>query len=188
MSSHHIVRENQEPALIVDSVEDLSDEYIGQLLEWCPTVFVSETTLSYFLLRDIKADFLVQTGSSLQHAQQDMKVIPQKLGVIKDSLDYLCSHNYGAVNIITPMLPDHLEAYCQRINMVFFTNQRRYIQAFDRYEKWAVKGVKIYVDMGSVASIQGLRVIRQDVLETTQEGFYSITPAPGVCVKIGEEI
>lgn len=117
-----------------------------------------------------------------------MKIIPLKSGMIKDSLDYLCSHNYSAVNIITPLVPDNLEAYYQKINMVFFTNQRRYILAFDRYEKWAVKGTKIYVDMGSVVSIHGLRVIQQDVLETTQDGFYSIAPVLGEYVKIGEEI
>ncbi|HYG16495.1 MAG TPA: thiamine diphosphokinase, partial [Bacteroidia bacterium] len=40
MSSHHFVKEKQEPALIIANGEACSRELLGQLLEWQPTVMV----------------------------------------------------------------------------------------------------------------------------------------------------
>jgi len=40
MSSHHIVREKQEPALIIANGEACSTELLNQLLEWSPFVVV----------------------------------------------------------------------------------------------------------------------------------------------------
>ena len=34
MSSHHIVRERQEPALLITDVYSIDPELVGQLLEW----------------------------------------------------------------------------------------------------------------------------------------------------------
>ena len=45
MSSHHIVREKQEPALLVLGLDDFPDELLGQLLEWSPTVIVTADTV-----------------------------------------------------------------------------------------------------------------------------------------------
>ena len=42
MSSHHIVREKQEPALLVLGLNNFSTELLGQLLEWNPTVITTE--------------------------------------------------------------------------------------------------------------------------------------------------
>lgn len=44
MSSHHIVREKQEPALLVLSMDAFDEEMLGQLLEWSPTVICSTGT------------------------------------------------------------------------------------------------------------------------------------------------
>ena len=40
MSSHHIVRDDQEPALIIANGAACSSELVGQLLEWSPLVIV----------------------------------------------------------------------------------------------------------------------------------------------------
>lgn len=38
MSSHHIVRDNQEPALIIANGADCGDDLLQQLMEWSPYV------------------------------------------------------------------------------------------------------------------------------------------------------
>ena len=58
MSSHHIVREKQEPALIIANGEACSDELLGQLLEWSPFVVVLDGALDRVLHRQIKIDVL----------------------------------------------------------------------------------------------------------------------------------
>ncbi len=45
MSSHHIVRDDQEPALIIANGEACSAELLGQLLEWSPLVIVLDSAI-----------------------------------------------------------------------------------------------------------------------------------------------
>lgn len=188
MSSHHIVRENQEPALIVDSINDLSEEYIGQLLEWSPTIFVSEQALNYFLQRDIKVDFLISNNPQVQPLQQDIKVLPLEKGIITDALEYLCSNDYKAANIISSIIPKNIEEYCQRINLVVFSEQRKYVCVCEKYEKWQIKGAKIFVDHNAIVSMKGLKTVGESVLESIDEGFFSLILEPGKYITIGEEI
>ena len=46
MSSHHIARDDQEPALIIANGEMCSQELLGQLLEWSPLVIVLDSAIS----------------------------------------------------------------------------------------------------------------------------------------------
>lgn len=62
MSSHHIVRENQEPALWLYDIAATSGDIIGQLLEWSPAVYVGEDQLYDVLDRGIKVDFVLRSG------------------------------------------------------------------------------------------------------------------------------
>ena len=49
MSSHHIVRDDQEPALIIANGEVCSSELLGQLLEWSPIVIVLDSAIERIL-------------------------------------------------------------------------------------------------------------------------------------------
>lgn len=52
MSSHHIVREKQEPALLIMDLNGFNDEHLGQLLEWNPTVLVNEPFMKQQILSE----------------------------------------------------------------------------------------------------------------------------------------
>jgi hypothetical protein len=55
MSSHHFVREGQEPAVVVlGSV--LNDDVLGSILEWSPLVYANAVGLLYLSERGIKVD------------------------------------------------------------------------------------------------------------------------------------
>ena len=56
MSSHHIVKEGQEPALIIANGESCSTELLGQLLEWSPFVVVLDGAINRVLDLGIKVD------------------------------------------------------------------------------------------------------------------------------------
>ena len=49
MSSHHIVRDDQEPALIIANGASCSNELMGQLLEWSPLVIVLDSAIERVL-------------------------------------------------------------------------------------------------------------------------------------------
>jgi len=59
MSSHHIVRDDQEPALIIANGEMCSSELLGQLLEWSPLVIVLDSAIERVLELGIKVDVLL---------------------------------------------------------------------------------------------------------------------------------
>ena len=59
MSSHHIVKDKQEPALIIANGEECSQELMGQLLEWQPTVMVLDGALDRVLPLGIKVDIVL---------------------------------------------------------------------------------------------------------------------------------
>ena len=59
MSSHHIVRDDQEPALIIANGASCSQELMGQLLEWSPFVVVLDSAIDRVLDLNIKVDVLL---------------------------------------------------------------------------------------------------------------------------------
>lgn len=59
MSSHHIVRDDQEPALIIANGASCSFDLLGQLLEWSPIVVVLDNAIDRVLQLDIKVDVLL---------------------------------------------------------------------------------------------------------------------------------
>ncbi|EIM77693.1 thiamine pyrophosphokinase [Nitritalea halalkaliphila LW7] len=56
MSSHHFVKEQQEPALLLLDVAGVDAEAMGALLEWAPTVLVAEAVLEKVLSWGVKID------------------------------------------------------------------------------------------------------------------------------------
>ena len=59
MSSHHIVRDDQEPALIIANGAACQPEFLGQLLEWSPLVVVLDAAMERVMELDIKVDVLL---------------------------------------------------------------------------------------------------------------------------------
>ena len=59
MSSHHIVRDDQEPALIIPNGASSSQELLGQLFEWSPLVIVLDSAIDRVLELGIKVDVLL---------------------------------------------------------------------------------------------------------------------------------
>ncbi len=108
MSSHHFVKEKQEPALYIHSEETLDNELLGQLLEWCPYVIVDEHALYILNHEPIKIDLVIQRDLSDDEIytwianQSDTKVL--KLNSNDDKLvsvlNYLTSENHSAISLL----------------------------------------------------------------------------------------
>ncbi|MGE8379571.1 MAG: hypothetical protein ACN6PN_14505, partial [Sphingobacterium sp.] len=58
MSSHHIVRENQEPALLIEDLFLIDEEDLGQLLEWSPTIVIENNMVDPLDARGYKFDIV----------------------------------------------------------------------------------------------------------------------------------
>lgn len=186
MSSHHIVRENQEPALLVESFHALSEEYLGQILEWSPTIITTEDNLDFFLAEDTKVDFLY--AHEIDFFQEEIKLIIPNTTFLKDSLDYLKANNYKAVNILSKSLESSFLEYAHDINIVAFVDGIRYVLIQSQYEKWKIQGQKMYMNVSDIKSFNGLKYIGENVFEVEQDGFVVLEMNTAGFVFVGEEI
>src|SRR3954465_5486275 len=101
MSSHHIVREKQEPALLVLGLDHFSEEMLGQLLEWSPTVITTPLTAEQIDAFGIKVDMVIahEPDAALQ---SDVKLIsPLGDNPLIAGLAFLTGKGYPSVNIVT---------------------------------------------------------------------------------------
>lgn len=91
MSSHHIVRENQEPALLIEDLFLIDEEDLGQLLEWSPTIVIEAETIDLLDARGYKFD-IVFTKKSINDSQENLKVISYDNDFLKTAIEYLIAH------------------------------------------------------------------------------------------------
>jgi hypothetical protein len=72
MSSHHIVRENQEPALLIMHAHAISFEKIQELLEWMPTVVVLHTEVDTVIGWGIKVDVVIAPLAEIENWREKL--------------------------------------------------------------------------------------------------------------------
>src|SRR6201989_2012200 len=101
MSSHHVVREKQEPALLVLGLDNFDDDLLGQLLEWSPTVITTPQTAEQLNAFGIKIDWII-TDAAGEDLHSNVKTIPQgNSDVVSIPLPFLVKQAFPAVNIVT---------------------------------------------------------------------------------------
>jgi thiamine pyrophosphokinase len=110
MSSHHIVREKQEPALIIANGEACTMDLLEQLLEWSPLVVVLDGAVERVMSLGIKIDVLFGDFDGLDISLEEIEKNQFPIEIIhapdqektdlEKALDYLISRGFPAVNII----------------------------------------------------------------------------------------
>jgi thiamine pyrophosphokinase len=173
MSSHHIVRENQEPALLVADFGALDREDLDQILEWSPTVITDLANLDFFLAEEIKVDIVFgdKPEGTLQEA---IKFLEAKENFVAQALSYLIDHNFKAVNIMSGDRVEATYTYAEEINIVIFCQGKRCAFFRNQFEKWKPKGEIIYVDEAYIKSFQGLDYLAKGKFGTIADGFVTI--------------
>lgn len=190
MSSHHIVREGQEPALIIANGESCSTELLGQLLEWSPFVVVLDGAINRVLELGIKVDVLLGDFDSKNHAieqiqsQQKIEIVhtpDQNKTDLQKGIEFLIDRKFDAVNIIwaTGRRADHnlsnitdIVRYKSHINIVLFDDYSKIFQLPKKYTKWYVKDTPLsLMPVGLVDGVttQGLMYNMQN--ETLTLGY-----------------
>src|SRR6186997_3323184 len=105
MSSHHFVKEGQEPALFI--LDNIPFHHAESLLEWVPLVMVADRALEIVLQWGIKIDIVLQDQYSfevLEDLVQDQGpiqiLISDRHHIVKTGLQYLDKNGYDAVNLL----------------------------------------------------------------------------------------
>ena len=176
MSSHHIIREKQEPALLIMNMEGFDHEHLGQLLEWSPTVIVDESTFETVDSLGIKIDGVVSKSLSFD-AQPQTVVIHTEDNPLQDALKYLSGEQYPAVNIITDgFTAKDYALYVERIDIVVLTPFQKIFPVKSGFSKWQVAGeeIEILLEVNHL-KVAGLIPVTEHVYQTEKEGFYTLT-------------
>lgn len=172
MSSHHIVRDKQEPALIIANGENCSNELLGQLLEWSPVVVVLDGAIKRVNELNIKVDVLLGDFDSYEHAlenvQQQMPIEvvhtpDQNKTDLQKGIEYLIEQGHSAVNIVwaTGRRADHnlsnitdIVRYSSQIKIVVIDDYSRIFVLPPVFEKWYTQGTPI--SLMPVGTVEGI--------------------------------
>lgn len=175
MSSHHIVREKQEPALYIHYLGDFDQENLGQLLEWSPTVVVAASEYEKALSLGIKIDVVIGIADELQ-IQENTKFIYAGIESLPTAVKYLIAEKYPAVNIIsTENKFDDLAGFLSDINIVLFTETEKSYAVKPGFSIWKPKGTIFHIDIISYFETSNLRPEDNGDFVVINDGFVTFT-------------
>jgi hypothetical protein len=171
MSSHHIVKEKQEPALYIHQLGDFDEESLGQMLEWSPTLIVNFEAYEKVVSLGLKVDVVVNsaTGKALQ---ENTKSIMGPGDAYNTVLNYLLSEKYPAVNIIDvdKKLSD-LSYYIIDLDIVLFSASRKSYAIYNGFKVWKPKGSIFIIEVISYFETSNLKPIEGEFFEVINDGF-----------------
>lgn len=98
MSSHHFVKDQQEPAVWIVDADGVSLEQIASMLEWVPTVIVNESAVDQVMSWGIKIDLIL--------ASEDFQKINDSLLQEQFPLKFLTESDPNSLNRGTQYLLD----------------------------------------------------------------------------------
>ncbi|WP_258102649.1 hypothetical protein [Marinoscillum sp. MHG1-6] len=147
MSSHHIIRDEQEPALIIHKVNPLQWPIVLELLGWSPTVIVSEEAVDMLLDHGHKIDMVFCSTTRVTEFEQKLESqAPIKIQGCKSddflelAMTYLEDGNHKAVHVITAydeLFPQLKYFVATRLEVVIFTdNQKHILYRSAIFKKW----------------------------------------------------
>ncbi|KEQ31487.1 hypothetical protein [Pedobacter antarcticus] len=175
MSSHHIVREKQEPALYIHELGNFSEEYLGQLLEWSPTLIVNGAVYEKVLSLGLKVDVVLNTLEGIA-VQENTKSIIGPGDEYNTVMNYLISEKYPAVNVIdTDKDLADLAFYIDRINIVLFTPEEKSYAVKTGFSIWKPAGSVFLINVVSYFEATNLRQEDERVFKVVEDGFVAFT-------------
>jgi thiamine pyrophosphokinase len=172
MSSHHVIRDEQEPALIIANGEACSFELMGELLEWSPLVVVLDSAIHRVLDLNIKVDVLLGDfdrdfdAENIRKEQYPIEIVytpDQDKTDLEKAFEYLIGRGFPAVNVVwaTGRRADHtitnitnIVRFREQLKIVIIDDYSKIFLLPKIYEKWYPKGTPIsLIPVGTASEI-----------------------------------
>ena len=172
MSSHHVIRDEQEPALIIANGEACSFELMGELLEWSPLVVVLDSAIHRVLDLNIKVDVLLGDfdrnfdAKNIRKEQYPIEIVhtpDQNKTDLEKAFEYLIGRGFPAVNVVwaTGRRADHtitnitnIVRFREQLKIVIIDDYSKIFLLPKIYEKWYPKGTPIsLIPVGTASEI-----------------------------------
>ena len=170
MSSHHVIRDEQEPALIIANGEACSFELMGELLEWSPLVVVLDAAIHRVLDLNIKVDVLLGDfdrnfdAEKIREEQYPIEIVytpDQDKTDLEKAFEYLIGRGFPAANVVwaTGRRADHtitnitnIVRFREQLKIVIIDDYSKIFLLPKIYEKWYPKGTSISLIPVGIAS------------------------------------
>ena len=172
MSSHHIVRDDQEPALIIANGASCNPELLGQLLEWSPLIIVLDSAMVRVMELDIKVDVLLgdfdrgfdpEIYKTSQYPIEIVHAPDQNKTDLEKAFDYLIERKIPAVNVVwaTGRRTDHtitnltnITRYRNLLKIVILDDHSKVFLLPKKFKKWYTANTPIsLIPIGNVTGI-----------------------------------
>ncbi|MEY2923559.1 MAG: hypothetical protein RLZZ337_99 [Bacteroidota bacterium] len=168
MSSHHFVKEGQEPALIIANGQECAYTLLSQLLEWCPFVVVLDGAYKRVKDLQIKPDIVIGDFDSLPEIHRDedvqfIKLEEQETTDLEKAISHLKDIGYTDINVVwaTGKRLDHtinnfsILGKNADLNIVLYDDYSRAFALPKTYKKhYATKFKLSLFPMGEVSGIK----------------------------------
>lgn len=186
MSSHHIVRDDQEPALIIANGAACDPELLGQLLEWSPLVIVLDSAIERVIELGIKVDVLLgdfdrgfdpEIYKTSQFPIEIVHTPDQDKTDLEKAFDYLIERKIPAVNVVwaTGKRADHtitnltqIVRYRDLLKIVILDDHSKIFLLPTKFEKWYTAKTPIsLIPIGVVSGISSANLkyeLNNDIL------------------------
>lgn len=172
MSSHHIVRDDQEPALIIANGESCNRELLDQLLEWSPLVVVLDSAIERVIELGIKVDVLIgdfdrgfdsEKFKDLQFPIEIIKIEDQNSTDLDKAYNYLVERKIPAANVVwaTGRRADHtitnltnVVKFADKLKIVLLDDYSKVFLLPKSFKKWYPKSTPVsLIPLGIVNGI-----------------------------------
>lgn len=182
MSSHHIVRDAQEPALFLLDFDDDAFYLIQELLEWSPVIVVLEDLVEKILQWEIKIDVVVCKKANHQNItlifeeKMAVEILSSDEDLISVALNYLKDKNHQAVNMVGKIeTKEKVFEFWDLLDIVIYElPYKAFYMKNELWRKWLPKNTSIKI---LARQFTANNLISENVLnhyKTTADGFVEI--------------
>jgi len=179
MSSHHFVKEGQEPALFI--LDNIPFHHAESLLEWVPLVMVADRVLENVLHWGIKIDIVLQDEypfevleNLVQHQGPVQTLLSDKDHIVKTGLQYLIQNGYDAVNLLSiphEEIFQEVEKSANKLQVGIYNEQEKWsLISTGKFEKWMPAEATLLIRSASSVQTNGI----------TQKGKFWETLGAGI--------
>ncbi|PTB95603.1 hypothetical protein C9994_10975 [Marivirga lumbricoides] len=182
MSSHHVIRDEQEPPIFILSVDN-NLTLIRQLLGWSPTVWVSEEHAEWVMSQNIKVDGVfaidpsnyvpldLQTGNYAVKKFDEGNMLSSLISVLEDKeftgINIFCN-KLVRENLLKSVFNQSL-----KIPISIFVEEEITVVSFKNHlKKWYPSGSRIHILSGELQSSNTEKQSEGFVVK--EEGFIQI--------------